>query len=175
MRSWELKQGRSGPRSGRAPCRYGVALLIRTPSLARSPLRDLRSSLDQPLQSPDLPLPVSPLVHQWITSRNDLEHKIVSKLYILCRLISLVMTKHGNPAECLLQTLKSEEAPPPPHQTSASSPDPNLEVRESKYVCFCEVRSRFILVAECDHQNQRSRSCSLNYRPESIQRVHTNF
>jgi hypothetical protein len=50
----------------------------------------------------------------WITSRNDLEHKIVSKLYILCRLISLVMTKHGNPAECLLQTLKSEEPPPPP-------------------------------------------------------------
>ena len=60
----------------------------------------------------------------------------------------LAMTKHGKSMKPLLQTVKSEEAPPPLHQTSASSPDPDLEVRESKYVCFCEMRILIYLVAE---------------------------
>ena len=58
----------------------------------------------------------------------------------------LAMTKHGKSMKPLLQTVKSEEAPP--HQTSANSPDPDLEVRESKYVCFCETRILIYLVAE---------------------------
>jgi hypothetical protein len=53
----------------------------------------------------------------------------------------LVMTKLGKSTKPLLQTLKSDEAPPPLHQTSASVPDPDLEVRESKCIHFCEVRS----------------------------------
>jgi hypothetical protein len=46
------------------------------------------------------------------------------------------MTKHGNLVRPLLQTLKSDEAPPPPPQTSASVPDPDLEVQELKCVKY---------------------------------------
>ena len=78
----------------------------------------------------------------------NLELQIFPKRYFLFRLITVtVMTKPGDYAECLLQTLRSLQGPSP-HQTSASSPDANLEVRGLKYVCFCKITISIHLVGE---------------------------
>lgn len=72
----------------------------------------------------------------WITSRNDLEYQIVSKLYYFGRYISLIMIKHGNYMGCLHQTWGGPLSPNLSY-VSKSYFDPNLEVREHLGIRNC--------------------------------------
>ena len=76
---------------------------------------------------------------QWLTSRKNLELQNRPKWDFWLRFDLACNDQARRHCRTPASNFKSGEAPPPPHQTSASVPDPNLELRELKCTRICKV------------------------------------
>ena len=108
------------------------------------------------------------LIFQWLTSRKNLELQNRPKWDFWLRFDLACNDQARRHCRTPASNFKSGEAPPPPHQTSASVPDPNLELRELKCTRICKVT---ISIHFGEQVNQTSRSSGLT----AMHRTHIHF